>query len=105
MTNDELKVLCESNARSTAANSDAITQTNANISQLAQLIARAEQLKAQQVSDLQARQEASDQRFENLLAEAREDRKRIDAVQENIQRLLLELTQANGRIERLEQAS
>jgi predicted RNase H-like nuclease (RuvC/YqgF family) len=72
------------------------------------------------VDGLTARIDESNQRFDNLRQEAIADRaefrrqaetdrqrsdQRFEAMQENIQRLFLELHSTNGRVDNLEQAS
>ena len=110
-----------------AANTEAIAQTNAalnvlitefirpnaqqaraNFERLERIEAGLETTEQQTARNAQAIA-ANERRFENLLNELRADRaesrQRFEAMQENIQTLLLELTRTNHRVGELERAS
>ena len=104
MTDEELKALCESNARAIAATNEGInglrTQQETNTANITDLITLSGNvLKA--VDVLTARITKSNQRFEVLRQKAIADRQRYD---ERFDRMLLEIRGVSGRVDNLEQA-
>lgn len=120
MTNDQLKSLCESNAKAiqslASATATALQQTNATLDRTAQQQATnttgiddllgvvvTHETELQRV--LSAIDE-SNRRFDILREEAIADRKRADsqfqAMQENIRNLFVELHSTNRRVDTLE---
>ena len=133
MTNEELKALCESNARAIAATNEGInglrTQQEASTANIINLTTQQETNTAnitdlitlsgnvlRAVDGLIAKIDESNQRFEVLRNDAIADRRtadrrteesnrRFDAQMEAMRSQLLEMSRMNRRIDDLEQAS
>lgn len=107
--------LVESNARAIEANTHNIAATNTGINELkesVELLTKSTDDAANEALTLERIANGNVQRFDILLAEAREDRKRLDAAlgelaaqRESMQALLSALANTNGRVDSLEQAS
>ena len=116
MTNDELKALCESNAKSIAALSSEASaerqQRSTNTDEIDTLLGAVSTNEVacrelrQTVTTLADSMAESNRRFDILREEAIADRKRADsqfqAMQENIRNLFVELHSTNRRVDTLE---
>lgn len=112
MTNEELKALCESNARAIAATNEGIsglrTQQETNTANITDLVTLSGNV-LRAVDGLVAKIDESNERFEILRNDAIADRqssdRRFDAQMEAMRSQLLEMSRMNRRIDDLEQAS
>jgi len=115
----ETQAICDSNARSIQAEGEKVRALRESV----EILRKVGDDVAAETSTHESRIAGNEKRFQNLLAEAREDRKQSDArfkeiaqrmdeerkqsderfqaMQENIQRLLLEIRSTNGEVKQL----